>query len=735
MHPLLEDFVLNNSDNNFQRFVINRLLTINNLDLFEEYSLLCNLPELNKLQSKKIIQLGDQFLNNNKFDMALKCYKRVNHKSLNTAICYYKLFDYKSALPILQKFKTDDNPPPLVFFILAGIYFYKGNKKKSLQHCNMINFNELDEAQYWKFKLIQLNCLQELQMNVEIKSELKRFSKMKSISKHSQLMILRIKSMINIRTPLGINAEKHNLNGLTLSKKLKNPDAEVYFNSCLMIYFIHQKDLFQIEKYANRLLQYSRNYSDFTHAFNAYKCLGIAYARSNDKYKSIHSYNKAIEVAKKAGFKGELSGLNLSLGMAWDNIGHQNNSKLFYSASFKIKSNSVISQIQKSKINALVVGKLNPQKAEIILTETIKLAKKYQISIDIASCNLHLNNFALNGYNIIENEDKYWNAREKYKKLDRQNSLYSFDHNRVLQLVKYNYSKQIQRIILNWIGEKNKHYKISKILELMSSGSINGCISHLYDLENEFDGSYLHLHLQLYETLLSNPVFSNNQKEKFKFIYDLIFNISHEIVGELNIKLLKKYSQSRIIKILYFWLKSISQNKIAIKDELYNLIEDENQRKNVSEYLKLWDIQIISNTQVENRKVPILIQLLGKPQLWINGKELDRKYWKVRKSLELLIYLILKTKKYKSKISVNEFYNDILEISPNNWDKRIEQKNVILYRLNSIYNIIEEKLIINGGEFLEFNWDSKSFKLDIENFDMFYLKGMEAFEENNVDVS
>ena len=43
-------------------------------------------------------------------------------------------------------------------------------------------------------------------------------------------------------------------------------------------------------------------------------------------------------------------------------------------------------------------------------------------------------------------------------------------------------------------------------------------------------------------------------------------------------------------------------------------------------------------------------------------------------------------------------------------------------------------MIINGGEFLFFNWDSNSFKLDIENFDIFYLKGLEEFRKNNVDI-
>lgn len=730
-HPILKEIIFKDTSIKFKTEVIQKLLEIKNLTIDDKFRLLNYLPNIYSKPKKILLDLGNQFFNISNFDMALKCYSITNYQHINTAICYYKLFKYPQAIKILNTLKKLKTPPPQTYFIIASIYFYQGKIKSSLKAISFLDNNKYDDS-FWKTKLLKMNCLHELQKNNEINKELKSIEKIQSISKFGELMRMRIKSMINIRTPLGIDSEKHNKKGLSLSIKLKIPDAEVYFNSCLMVHYIHQKNIEEVENKAQKLIQYSRDYSDFAHAYNAWKCLGIAYSRSKDKYKSINAYQNAIEVASNAGFTNAIDGLNLTLGMAWDNIGRKDKAIFYYNKTFQIKSPSIISQIQKDRIHAEVLFDSGKKiKAKQLLIKSINDAKKYNLHIDISAGNLYLTNIVKNQTELDANEELYFKSRNYYIKLGRKESLISFDFIRILELSKYNQHDKIKKILDSWTAEKNKYYEISEIIYLATAGIINGCLSKLKKLENEFDGSYLFLYLSLYKSLKQIKNFSATQINRFNFFYKLINNISKNKKTRISKKEIKNYKDYNYFKIFYSWTECINQKKNLLSYDLDDLFTNDKLKNNFIEILKLWEINIVSKDENTQDKKPILIQILGKPQLWLNGNKLDKKYWKVRKSLEVLIYLIISGRKFKSEIPVNNFYRDILEISPEDWDKRIDRKNVILYRLKNIYKEIEDKLIFNGGEYLTFNWNSNAYKIDILSFDKYYFQGMNEFQSQN----
>ena len=731
-HPILKEIIFNNTSIKFKTKVIQKLLKINNLTIEDKFRLFDNLPSINSKKKEILIDLGNQFFNISNFDMALKCYSKINYQQINTAICYYKLFKYPQAIKILTQLKKLKTPLPQTYFILASIYFYQGNIKSSLKAISFLDNNNKYDDSFWKTKLLKMNCLHELQINNEINKELISIDKIQPISKFGRLMRMRIKSMINIRTPLGIDAEKHNKKGLALSRKLKIPDAEVYFNSCLMVHYIHKKNIEEVENKAQKLIQYSRDYSDFAHAYNAWKCLGIAYSRSNEKYKSINAYQNAVEIASNAGFTNAIDGLNLTLGMAWDNIGRKDKAIFYYNKTFQIKSPSIISQIQKDRIHAEVLFDSGKKiKAKQLLIKSIKNAEKYNLHIDISAGNLYLTNIVKNHSELDANEELYFKSRIDYIKLGRKESLISFDFIRILELSKYKQHDKIKRILDSWTAEKNKYYEIAEIIYLATAGIINGCLSKLKKLENEFDGGYLFLYLSLYKSLKQNTNFSPTQFNRFNSFYKLIKNISQNKKTRISKKEFNNYNNYKIFNIFYSWTECINLKKNLLSCDLDDLFANDKLKNNFIEILKLWKINIISNDENTRNKKPILIQILGKPQLWLNGNKLDKKYWKVRKSLEVLIYLIISGRKFKSEISVNNFYKDILEISPEDWDKRIDRKNVILYRLKNIYKEIEDKLILNGGEYLTFNWNSNAYKIDILSFDKYYFQGMNEFQSQN----
>jgi len=114
----------------------------------------------------------------------------------------------------------------------------------------------------------------------------------------------------------------------------------------------------------------------------------------------------------------------------------------------------------------------------------------------------------------------------------------------------------------------------------------------------------------------------------------------------------------------------------------------------------------------------------------LNHRRLSAKDWSNKRSLEILIYIILKGWKNEYPISLDAILRDFWNPDADNIDRCKKIRNTLMTRVRKTFRGFDEEMLIQSNGSIQFNWNSKHFRLDIDAFDMAISKGKEAKNQN-----
>jgi len=195
-----------------------------------------------------------------------------------------------------------------------------------------------------------------------------------------------------------------------------------------------------------------------------------------------------------------------------------------------------------------------------------------------------------------------------------------------------------------------------------------------------------------------------------------------------------KGKKSPFIKLLEGWHESLMNKTSMGLIKISNFTSEPQVQDKIIQAIQVWDIDVVDDEQSQpidkSSDIPIIINLLGVPKLYLNHRRLSAKDWSNKRSLEILIYIILKGWKNEYPISLDAILRDFWNPDADNIDRCKKIRNTLMTRVRKTFRGFDEEMLIQSNGSIQFNWNSKHFRLDIDAFDMAISKGKEAKNQN-----
>ncbi len=214
--------------------------------LYEQNSIhnnyyLSRITHLKKGEKKKLLEYADTLEKNNQFHSALTIYSRYKDQQPAQARCCYRLGKSRKAEKLCREILAINQQPPVdVFYSMAGVLFYKGAYKECLRFLhNGMKREDITTDQMWMFRMLKTLCHHVLRESKDTNLQLEWMKNNYGSKKKYRLYYDKIRSEINMRTPLGFDTEKHAVSALRTAKKLHDHQLIIYFTGSLMVHFIH----------------------------------------------------------------------------------------------------------------------------------------------------------------------------------------------------------------------------------------------------------------------------------------------------------------------------------------------------------------------------------------------------------------------------------------------------------------------------------------------------------------
>ena len=261
------------------------------------------------------------------------------------------------------------------------------------------------------------------------------------------------------------------------------------------------------------------------------------------------------------------------------------------------------------------------------------------------------------------------------------------------------------------------HYRYIKAAEEIMAGRISSGLTRISLLEDSFTGIHIWEWHKMYEWLSDQAIKAADQS-KYKRRAQLTRSICLGDRPDEEVE--KDWAETDYDSLLFEWAHPVVDNRPMNIDVVEDFFHSEERTRSFLENLKFWGLECSHGTYRENStstEKPIVINLLGAPELYINNRKLSSRDWTSRKALEILTYIIIRSWRHKQPIQLTDLLHDLWTPDKTKMDSSRLVRNNMLTRLRKVFDGFDTPMLISTRVDIRFNWESGLYRLDIEQFE------------------
>ncbi|NQU66486.1 MAG: hypothetical protein HQ510_00955 [Candidatus Marinimicrobia bacterium] len=316
---------------------------------------------------------------------------------------------------------------------------------------------------------------------------------------------------------------------------------------------------------------------------------------------------------------------------------------------------------------------------------------------------------------------QYWNKAHEYFTVNHLNTSLAIEYfNMGWTLVTHYKFVKLKDILGLWQKhiencENSFHYQYIKAAFEIISGKTASGLTRIRLLEIYFDGSFMWEWKKLYKWVSKQNI-KSSLKTTYAYRSNIIESICLNEPITYNLQKLEKLTSLDLL--LEGWSKAMTTNRLLDSNLIEDYFNDFNKQEEFINTLQIWDITccdfsiLASNTSGK----PIVINLLGNPEIYINNRKLTSRDWTSRKALEVLLYVLIKSWRHKKGVDKNELLLDLWAPASDRIDACRLVRNNMMTRVRKIFDECEAPMLITRSDDIIFNWESGNYYLDIEHF-------------------
>ena len=304
------------------------------------------------------------------------------------------------------------------------------------------------------------------------------------------------------------------------------------------------------------------------------------------------------------------------------------------------------------------------------------------------------------------------------------------------ELVVHNDKNALKLIVESWravSGQEDtyQYQYIHAAFDIMN-GNFSSGLTRVSLLEKKLDGKYMWEWKKLYEWLATQSL-KPTVRTRYAFRAAMTESICQNAPPKRSVK--EPKDLSTLDQLYQGWSRAVSTNHIMDTNLIEDFIQELDRQEQFKETLKLWDVDCrdLSNLFQYPSGKPIIINLLGEPELFINYRKLNSKDWTSKKALEVLIYVLIRSWRHKKSVDYNDLLQDL-------WEPPLEKlhacrlvRNNMMFRIRKIFSGFDIKMFYAHHDEVIFNWESGLYRLDIELFVEYIKDAKKLISEGNHD--
>ncbi|MBC8196273.1 MAG: tetratricopeptide repeat protein [Candidatus Marinimicrobia bacterium] len=738
-HPLIPEIIIkqisSQNQNNYHLNIIENDKSISNE---EKVHHLINLKKIPIKYNDFLLQHADE-LDNNKFIHS--AYEILNHIEPKSVLIKYKigrllyhLHRFSESIDILIPLmkKTQFDEIDKVYSLIAECYFVTGKFKESVEMYEKVLTLDISDNSKYKMNANLIIKYFQVRDIENVDKTLKYLKNNSDKSNENRLEYLNAINIIHTVSPMDVDVIKTCNEGIEIAKTINNHHSIVKFKIYKMVFYKKLNNHEKVISICRENIDYAKVNMVPSIEVNSWINLGSSYANLGNYVKAIHSYERVIKLYEKLNTFSNYHSSKLNIGIWYYHIGKMKKAKLYYE--YVIKHIDEIPKMQKQEskiaIGEYYLSEKEYEKSESILIESVNESKELKLP-DFEMKATHLLSVIYFNKNR-EKSDTYFKLSEDYMVKHVKNNLLSeFYHYRINLLSENGNISNIEELINKWTKIDDSTQLKSAIIRFnILNGNKRGALAQLRELEQKFDGNSLLIFYKLYEWMSKCSKVPSKVKKRCKFLSDSIYSIMYDIDTEF------KYSDidfSKFSLLICDWRRALSSKEILF-DTIECFTDKPNQQKYLKEVLSIWGIDLVDEYSIHlSAGKPIIINLLGVPELYLENRKLSIEDYHSRKTLEVLSYLIINGLNHKTGINKEKILDDLWEPSPEKRSSKNNYKNVTLHRLRKVFSSFKDEMIIMSNKEISFNWDSNLYRLDIDLFNDTANKGICYFKEGKIE--
>jgi len=743
-HPLVKEMILKKlSDNELDK--LHRICIIE-CDHKEKAQHALHLKSPNNAEQELLFGYAKELEKEGLYYSAIQVYEKLDaiNKTDETQFIigknYALLYRNKHAqtylLPLLKKKQFIYLPE--VHYFMGTLEAEQGDLPKATEYFIKASDMIDDKHDLWLILISNVfsNLVESGNKN-EVSKILKQMGRNKSNSKKHYLAFLSAELLFHISFPSGsFDFKSHFPKAISCANKLS--DFKTLSNLELMKrHWIHEQDnlenISQEIHHAKSGLVYAKKSFDLKQIIKARKILGFALAENGQNGKLIENYRSLIETTQRQNLLSELPSLVANLVRDTYFLGNFKQAEIEYRKAIPIVLNNPNATI-KSKLliceYLMDCGKY---------ADGIKWLKQIKKQADMNGDEFH--SYVADGfmYPALYKKDKE-HAEKVFNKL-----VHFMETVEMLVLVDIftdikastlleNNDKTGFRNLIKAKPDLIKESFEMQIQDKILSGHFNAAISLLQVPEKDFDGNSLCYALKLYQWLSKQDIQRPKATQRWTYIYQLIYAITQQSKME---SVIYRGNKNKFIKLLESWVDALNKQKPISLNTISNYTKNPVQQEGIIGALKIWNIPVFEeedyNLGHKDSPNPIIINLLGSPQLYIDQKQLSSKDWANKRSLEILIYIIFRGWGNETPVLLEDILRDFWNPDAEDMDRCRKIRNTLLSRMRKTFKDFEDDMIIQSDGKIQFNWKSENYRLDLDSFQRMVKKGKSALKEKRSD--
>ena len=742
-HPLVKEYIKQNISKESKEELHRRCLKHCHYSDAEKVQHLLEFSSLKNSEKSLMVNYANQLESQGLYYSAIQIYEKLNTAESSADYQFYigrnfaKLYRVNKAKEFLfslskvegYKYQAD------VHYYLGLMSVSHGESKAGLKYLRKaVKKLETKHPLWLSIHSKLVGVYAELGEEQKAKSYISELKNNSSLSDLHQLTYLHTLMMHELSFPAeNFDTQNHYKAALPLAFGLgeyqKASDLEI-----AMMHFFHnldQKDSINKEnQHADQASEYAKKSFDLNQVLKARRAKTMVLAENEQSGMLIQNYRSIIETMKKQNLLSELPTVYASLVRDTYFIGN-------------------IKDAQKEFKNALELLKQFPEtpfKPRLLLGEYLMDSGQYKEGMKILESvkneaaksndafHIHVAEGFMYPALYVIDKDKADKTHDKVnaflKSVDMDVLIYIFAQVKVYTLLDHN---DMEGFKLHQETSPEIHSDDIglHVINFMLKGNIRATLALVREFEEAFDGSGLCYGLKVYGWLKNQKSKNHLALKRWEYIHSLIEGLSNHT--EMKSPRFKG-KKSPFIKLLEGWHESLMNKTSMGLIKISNFTREPQVQDKIIQAIQVWDIDVVDDEQSQamdkSSDIPIIINLLGVPKLYLNHRRLSAKDWSNKRSLEILIYIILKGWKNEYPISLDAILRDFWNPDADNIDRCKKIRNTLMTRVRKTFRGFDEAMLVQENGTIRFNWESNQYRLDIDSFDRSITRGKEAKKHN-----